>query len=89
MRKRYLLLGRTSIDVRWLEIDARCGHVTHCDVVPVRLYKEMPHGYVGPAKGYTVNATFAPMSLAVEPGTWLQIVPEEKLPAHQLTALLP
>lgn len=89
MSKRYLLLGRTEVDVRWLEIDARCGHVTHTCIIPVRLYKEMPHGYVGPAKGYTVNANFSPMSLDVEPGTWLNIVPEEKLPPTMLTALLP
>ena len=86
--KRYLCLGHTSVDVRFLEMDTKSSQVVHHQVIPVKVFIEMPVGYTGPAKGYTVNANFAPMSLEVEPGQWLTIVPEDKLPATALNVTL-
>jgi hypothetical protein len=87
--KRFLMLGTTQLDIKWLEIDHKGGHVTQWQQVPVKIYVEMPHGYVGPAKGMTINAELSPLQLEVAKDQWLTIVPEEKLPANVLTVTLP
>lgn len=87
--KYYLLLGRCDLDIQWLELDAKGGHVRHNQMIPVRIYKEMPVGYVGPAKGYTVNAKFAPLTLEVPAGQWLQICGPATLPTEGMVAILP
>lgn len=83
------MLGRTEIDVRYLEIDHKGRQVVLRDMIPVRVYVPMPTGYTGPAKGYTVQANFAPIAIEIPQGQWLTIVPEEKLPATELVITLP
>ena len=51
--KRYLLLGRTSVDVTWLRMNSTGQQYHQRQIVPVKIYIEMPFGYVGPAKGTT------------------------------------
>lgn len=87
--KRYLFLGTGQLDIKWLEIDSEGKSTTHHQSVPIKIYTEMPTGYVGPAKGYTINAQFAPFSMEVPAGQWLTIVPETKLPQNIATITLP
>jgi hypothetical protein len=82
---RYLFLGTTEVDSKWLEIRPDGGHVTYNQIVPVRIYKPMPFGYTSPPnKKFTINVQFAPASLEVEPSTWLSIVPESKVPVSTI-----
>lgn len=78
--KRFLCLGSCDLDVTFLEMGDNGRHVTQRQIVTVRLYREMPFGYTGPANGGTINAQFSPMSLTIEKGQWLTIVPESKMP---------
>lgn len=87
--KRYLKLGETELQVKWLEINSEGRSTTHYQSVPVKIFVEMPHGYVGPAKGMTVNAQFDPLSLEVPSGQYLNILSANKKPADGLTITLP
>ena len=88
MSAHFLLLGRTELDVTWLRLNSAGQQFTTRQIVPVKIYIEMPTGYVGPAKGTTINGKFSPLTLEVPAGQFLPIIPTGKLPPTELTVTI-
>lgn len=86
--KRYLHLGTTQVDVKWLFTDSKGATTTMHQMIDMRVYREMPDGWIGPAKGSIVSFEFAPIQLDVPAGQHLTIVPEGKMPDHIATFIL-
>jgi hypothetical protein len=85
--KRFLLLGEAQLDVKWLLIKPT-GNVTMRQIIPAKLYMEMPQGFVGTTKGFIVNVQLSAISLEVEADTHLAVVPDHKLPENLLSLTL-